>query len=175
MAPLFRSCEVGIPPSFFLPLTLLPSLMYTGQAFWRGESVRGLLASGATLLLLDQWTKRTVQLLPPRRFVSGVPFVYIRRVANLNKIYRSARARGVFVVLWLVALLSAIALHRSGMWFHGRVSQIGLGLAFGGAAGNLLDIMRYNAVIDFIDLQWWPVFNIADIGIVGGLLLAFWR
>ena len=137
--------------------------------------MRGLLASGATLLLLDQWTKRTVQLLTPRRFVSGVPFVYIRRVANLNKIYRSARARGVFIVLWFVALLSAIALHRSGMWFHGPVSQIGLGLAFGGAAGNLLDIMRFNAVIDFIDLQWWPVFNIADIGIVGGLLLAFWR
>ena len=78
-------------------------------------------------------------------------------------------------MLWFIALLSAIALHRSGMWFHGRVSQIGLGLAFGGAAGNLLDIMRYNAVIDFIDLQWWPVFNVADIGIVGGLLLAFWR
>ena len=28
------------------------------------------------------------------------------------------------------------------------------------------------AVVDFIDLQWWPVFNIADIGVtVGGLLL----
>ena len=137
--------------------------------------MKGLLASGATLLLLDQWTKSTVQLVTPRAFASGVPFVYIRRVANLNKIYRSTRARAVFVVLWFVALLCAIALHRSGMWFHGRISQIGLGLAFGGAAGNLLDIMRFNAVIDFIDLRWWPVFNIADIGIVGGLLLAFWK
>lgn len=135
----------------------------------------GLLASGATLLLLDQWTKRTVQLLTPARFVTGVPFVYIRRAVNFNKIYRSARARAVFVTLWFVALVSALVLHRSGIWFHGRISQIGLGLAFGGAAGNLLDIMRYNAVVDFIDLRWWPVFNLADIGIVGGLLLAFWK
>lgn len=134
-----------------------------------------LLASGATLLLLDQWTKSTVQFLTPRRFVSGVPFVYIHRVINLNKIYRSARARSVFVALWFVALASAIVLHRSGAWFHGPISQIGLGLAFGGAAGNLLDMVRYNAVIDFIDLRWWPVFNVADIGIVGGLLLAFWK
>jgi len=135
----------------------------------------GLLASGATLLLLDQWTKRTVQLLAPRGFVSGVPFVYIRRVAHIKKIYRSAPARAIFVVLWFVAFASAIVLHRSGMWFHGRMSQIGLGMAFGGAAGNLLDILRFDSVIDFIDLRWWPVFNIADIGIVGGLLLAFWK
>ena len=134
-----------------------------------------LLASGATLLLLDQWSKRAVQLLTPRRFVTGVPFVYIRRVANLNRIYRSARARAAFVFVWLLALASAVALHRSGIWFHGRISQIGLGLAFGGAAGNMLDIVRHHSVVDFIDLRWWPVFNIADIGIVGGLFLAFWR
>jgi len=137
--------------------------------------VTGLLASGATLLLLDQWSKRTVQLVKPKFFVAGVPFLYIRRVTNFNKIYRSGRARAAFVLIWFVALASAIVLHRSGIWFHGQVSQIGLGLAFGGAAGNLLDIVRYNAVVDFIDLRWWPVFNIADIGIVGGLLLAFWR
>jgi lipoprotein signal peptidase len=29
-------------------------------------------------------------------------------------------------------------------------------------------------VVDFIDLGWWPVFNLADIGIVGGLIAAFW-
>ena len=51
----------------------------------------------------------------------------------------------------------------------------GLGCALGGAAGNLVDIVRRHHVIDFIDLVWWPVFNLADIGIVGGLLLTFWH
>ena len=50
------------------------------------------------------------------------------------------------------------------------------GLA-GGAVGNLADrLFRADdgflsgAVIDFIDLQWWPIFNIADMAIVGGVL-----
>lgn len=76
-------------------------------------------------------------------------------------------------LVWLWALASAIVLRHSGLWFQGQVSLIGLGLAFGGAAGNLLDIWRHQSVVDFIDLRWW-VFNLADAGIVGGLLLAFW-
>lgn len=134
-----------------------------------------LLASGTALLLLDQWSKRVVQLLRPGRFVSGVPFLQIRRVVNLNRAYRSRYARAALVCAWLLALTSAIILHRTGLWFQGRISQIGLGLAFGGALGNLLDVIRQQSVIDFIDLRWWPVFNVADIGIASGLLLAFWR
>jgi signal peptidase II len=47
-------------------------------------------------------------------------------------------------------------------------------LALGGAAGNLRDILRRHYILDFIDLRWWPVFNLADVSIVAGLLLAFW-
>ena len=50
------------------------------------------------------------------------------------------------------------------------------GLVIGGAAGNLGDrIFRAEdgflsgAVVDFIDLTWWPIFNVADVGIVMGL------
>jgi signal peptidase II len=49
----------------------------------------------------------------------------------------------------------------------------------GGSVGNVVDRLFRNdgwfdgAVVDFIDLQWWPIFNVADIGIVigGGILL----
>ena len=68
------------------------------------------------------------------------------------------------------------------LWFlkrHGgsRSCIVSLGLIFGGAVGNLVDRIRYGAVVDFIDLHWsgyhWPAFNIADAAIcVGvGLLL----
>ena len=73
-----------------------------------------------------------------------------------------------------MSLASAVVLHVSGSWFHTPVSILGLGVAFGGAAGNLFDIVRRNYVIDFVDLGWWPVFNLADTAIVVGLLLAFW-
>ncbi len=51
-----------------------------------------------------------------------------------------------------------------------------LGLIFGGAVGNLIDRVRYRAVIDFLDFYWgnwhWPAFNVADIAICCGAFLA---
>jgi len=59
-----------------------------------------------------------------------------------------------------------------------RLGAVALGMIVGGALGNVLDrAFRSDSgffqggVIDFIDLQWWPVFNIADIGVVGGAIL----
>ena len=59
-----------------------------------------------------------------------------------------------------------------------RMSIMAVGLIIGGALGNLIDrIFRNDAwlrgrVVDFIDFQWFPIFNIADICInVGGVLL----
>ena len=49
------------------------------------------------------------------------------------------------------------------------------GLLYGGIIGNLIDRMLYGYVIDFLDFKIfnfnYPVFNIADIGIVIGILL----
>ena len=59
------------------------------------------------------------------------------------------------------------------------MGTIGMGLLIGGAAGNLIDRLfrgddgfLQGGVVDFIDLQWFPIFNIADIAInVGAALL----
>ena len=40
-------------------------------------------------------------------------------------------------------------------------------------AGNLFDILKSRAVRDYIDLGWWPVFNLVDVAILGGLAVAF--
>ena len=52
----------------------------------------------------------------------------------------------------------------------------GMGLILGGAAGNLLDRIRFRAVVDFLDFHvagWhWPAFNVADIAICCGAFLA---
>lgn len=44
-----------------------------------------------------------------------------------------------------------------------------LGLIWGGALGNFFDRVRFGFVVDFIDLGWWPVFNVADSCITVGL------
>jgi signal peptidase II len=59
------------------------------------------------------------------------------------------------------------------------VGAVALGMVLGGAIGNQLDrLLRAGSdgllggcVVDFIDVQWWPIFNIADMGIVLGAIL----
>jgi signal peptidase II len=46
-----------------------------------------------------------------------------------------------------------------------------LGLVLGGSLGNLVDRTRTGAVVDFVDLQVWPVFNLADVAITVGVAL----
>ena len=51
-----------------------------------------------------------------------------------------------------------------------------LSLIFAGAAGNLIDRVRFGEVVDFLDVHWgvhhWPAFNVADAAIsVGAILL----
>lgn len=76
---------------------------------------------------------------------------------------------GAIVVL---AILAARLLPTGGVW-----TRVALGLIFGGAAGNLIDRVRYGAVVDFLDFYWrgyhWPAFNVADSAIsVGVTILA---
>ena len=74
--------------------------------------------------------------------------------------------------LILLAVLAARVLPTGGPW-----ARVALGLVFGGAAGNLVDRVRFGAVVDFLDFYWrayhWPAFNVADSAIsVGVTLLA---
>jgi signal peptidase II len=56
-----------------------------------------------------------------------------------------------------------------------KLELASLGLIFGGALGNIHDRIRFDAVVDFLDLhigdRHWPAFNVADIAVVLGLLL----
>jgi signal peptidase II len=76
---------------------------------------------------------------------------------------------GILLVLFAVAALGALliffARHRDRplVWLP-------TGLLIGGATGNLIDRTREGAVTDFIDLSWWPAFNVADISITFGVL-----
>ena len=76
--------------------------------------------------------------------------------------------------------LAALALTISaglGVWL-GRVGHrwpaTGIGLVIGGAIGNVIDRLRFGAVVDFLDFHWagyhWPAFNIADSAITVGVL-----
>jgi signal peptidase II len=83
---------------------------------------------------------------------------------------------GVIAILAIVVVGALIAVGRR---LDTRIGVVSLGLVLGGALGNLVDRAFRDgsgflggAVIDFIDLQWWPVFNVADMAVtIGGVLL----
>ena len=83
---------------------------------------------------------------------------------------------GLIAILAIVVVIVLIALGRG---IDSRIGAVSLGLVLGGALGNLTDRAFRDAdgflggaVIDFIDFQWWPIFNVADMGVtIGGVLL----
>ena len=78
----------------------------------------------------------------------------------------------------VITVLIVIALCALTAYFAMRASTPGLwapvGVILGGAIGNLIDRIREGAVIDFIDPAFWPAFNLADVGIVLGILGLFY-
>jgi len=138
------------------------------------EFVLDLVAPAGVCLLLDQWSKHIVQARVADRRISCGVILQICRVAHVEQVYKRPMARLALVPTWFAALTGVIFLYRSGAWFHGPLSRFGPGIALGGAAGNLWDILRRRYILDFLDLRWWPVFNFADVAIVGGLIVAFW-
>ena len=70
-----------------------------------------------------------------------------------------------------VSLVLAIWLARS----ETKALMYGLGLIIGGAVGNVVDRVRFGAVIDFVDAHiagyHWPAFNLADSAITIGVIL----
>ena len=129
--------------------------------------------SAAVFLCLDQWSKRLVEVHVGDRPIEWRLGLRLTCVRSARPIYRHHLVPGFFALVWLAALGSVLVLYRSGHGFQSRAALVALGAAFGGAAGNLLDILRLRAVSDFIDFRWWPAFNLADALIIGGLIIAF--
>jgi signal peptidase II len=129
---------------------------------------------GLTFLLIDQGSKHFAEIHASARPITCGRFLKIRSIANPQTTLRMVHPRIVLPVLWLIGFVCAVLLYTWGGWFHSEAALWGLGLAFSGAAGNLIDLLRRESILDFIDLGWWPVFNVADVGIVAGLVLAFW-
>jgi signal peptidase II len=129
------------------------------------------ICSAVAWFAADRWTKSLVD----RRL--AVDVISLGRVGSLRRIVSRRQHRSsnniVLISIWCGALVCAILLRLRLGWFDGHAAALGLGAAFGGAAGNLFDVIRDRPIIDFIDLSFWPAFNMADVAIVVGLLTAF--
>ena len=128
----------------------------------------------AAVLLADQGTKSlALALLRP-----GEPAPLLGSFLRANLIFNPGAAFGLRLGAgWHLALFSFL-LGAFLLWSLRPSAPGSLGLLLGGAAGNLLDRLRFGHVVDFMDLRVWPVFNLADVAITLGavsLALRLWR
>jgi signal peptidase II len=124
--------------------------------------------------LLDRITKALVQrdlvLNQPHRLLDGV--VYLTRTQNTGAAFSVGVTFGTFFLLLAAVVSAGIIVYNRRIPSHEIWLRIGLGMILGGALGNAVDRAVSGSVTDFIDLRWWPVFNLADSFIVVGALVS---
>jgi signal peptidase II len=132
-----------------------------------------LLGVAALVLVADQITKTLV--VAQLELNQSVPLVgtVVSFTHRMNTGGAFSVMEGQRLLLCVVSGTVAAGLILIGPRLAGgnRLILAGLGMVLGGAAGNLVDRLRLGHVVDFIDLHFWPVFNVADIGITVGALL----
>lgn len=141
------------------------------------RSLRGPLAIAAVVVAVDQLTKHwALNALSGGRTIDLVGSLRFNLAFNRGMAF--SQGAGLGPVIGVVALLVVVGLLISVGRSTSRFYPLAVGLIIGGALGNLLDRLFRDpgwlrgGVVDFIDLQWWPIFNVADIAItVGGALL----
>lgn len=136
----------------------------------------GVLSLAGAVLALDQLTKwAVVTRLEPNRSVS-----VLGDVLRLTRVHNPGGAFGLLPdhTHVLLGVSVAVTLIVGWMLWRSRLSWIprsGLTLLWAGTVGNLIDRVRWGYVLDFIQVPYFPVFNVADSAIVLGAVVIAWK
>ena len=145
------------------------------------------------IVILDQWSKWVIVNEPKFNALGCLdqtqecgqvevwPFFDLTMVWNRGISFGIGQSEGI--MRWLLVLMTtAIAIGFS-VWLYRvarRITGIALTLVIGGAFGNVIDRVRFGAVVDFLDFRgiFHPyffnyIFNVADAAISVGAVLLF--
>ncbi|MEK6560732.1 MAG: signal peptidase II, partial [Nitrospirota bacterium] len=137
-------------------------------------------AGGVTIL--DQLSKLAVQ----RMLTLHNPVEIIPGFFNLTYIFNPGAAFGLFgnitETLRLTILIGVSVIAFAILFYmyikikdRDNLILIPIAMIIGGAVGNLIDRVRFQMVVDFLDFYWgrfhWPAFNIADSAITVGTII----
>jgi|SRR3989338_644621 len=141
--------------------------------FWQRQEVRfGIIALG--IVLIDQITKQLIALSKP---VWDLPLVTIHFVQNTGAGFGILKGQTFWLAMISLLVTAAIILYYRKIPAE-HWAQLLFAVFLGGVIGNLIDRLLRGYVIDFIDLGFWPAFNLADASItvaVVGLMVYYWK
>ena len=136
-------------------------------------------AAAAVVVAIDQLTKTWAVNALDTRDIDLFWTLRFHLARNRGAAFSLAFGSGGLVAILAIAVVVVFLV--IGRSINTKLGVLSLGLVLGGAVGNLLDRafregsgFLGGAVVDFIDPQWWPVFNVADMAVtIGGVLLVF--
>jgi len=159
--------RVGSATDGLAPVSFAERSLSAGACQWAGLGAVALAAAAA-----DQLTKELVS----SRLVLGDED-HVLGPFSIHHVENTGIAFGLFSnSTAIVTVLTAAAVAWM-LWFFARsgsrhpVLPAALGLLIGGSVSNLIDRVRLGHVVDFLDLGWWPAFNLADSFIVVGVAI----
>lgn len=146
----------------------------------RGPALPTILGLAVIVFALDQATKfLVVQNIP--LYESWSLFPNLARLFRFTFITNTGAAFGMFPQLGGVFMVVAIVVIAAIVIFYHHLPtanvwvRVSLGMQLGGALGNLVDRITRGYVVDFVDIGFWPIFNLADLSIVLGVtILAYY-
>jgi len=159
--------RVGSSPDALTPVSVAERSLAAGPWQWAG-----LLAVAVAAVLADQVTKHivtsTLALDDSTHVVGPLSIHHVQNSGIAFGLFASATAV-VTVVTSIAVIWMLVFFARSGS--RHPVLPASLGLLIGGSVSNLVDRIRLHHVTDFVDLKWWPAFNLADSFIVIGVVI----
>jgi len=108
---------------------------------------------------------------------SWAPLPFLAPYFRITHVHNTGAAFGIFpqggsIFLVIAVIVSAIIVYYYRQIPAGSLLvRLALGLQMGGALGNVIDRLRLGYVVDFFNVEFWPVFNVADSAIVLGVAL----
>ncbi len=102
------------------------------------------------------------------------PFLYVTYVQNRGAAFGFLQGQVALLSAIAVVCLLFIITQWNKIMAKSSFVRWGVLIALAGAIGNLLDRLRWGAVIDFLDIRIF-IFNVADVAIVLGVALLFWE
>ncbi|MDQ6697545.1 MAG: signal peptidase II [Actinomycetota bacterium] len=137
------------------------------------------LAIAAVVVCADQLTKWWAVTRLPRGMIHVIGSLRLNLAYNTGTAFSIGTSSNIGPIIALLAVVVIVLFLLSGGSARRASAVVAGGLVIGGALGNLADRafrdhggFMGGAVVDFIDLQWWPVFNVADSAIVIGACVA---
>lgn len=129
------------------------------------------------MIVIDQWTKYLV--IENMTIGESIPIIdnifYLTSHRNPGAAWGILQGQMWFFYIITLIVVGIIIYYIEHYAKTNRLLGISLGLVLGGAIGNLIDRVRFQEVVDFVDVYIfsydYPIFNVADSSLVVGVIL----